>query len=88
MKASALSGEELEQLESWLSANEKSLPEHIVRLQRRVIMISKFFGDLSARNSELLTRLREFMGLSPKSEKGSQLANQLRGIFIRRSDRI
>ena len=83
MKTSALSAEELQLLESWLDANEKTMPEDIVKLQRRIFMMTKFFGDLIAKNKDLLARLREYMGISPKSEKGSQLANQLRGIFSR-----
>lgn len=83
MKSSTLTSAEIARLEAWLDASQKTLPEDIVKLQRRILLILTFFSDLAAKNKDLLARLSEFMGISSKSEKGSQLANQRWGILGR-----
>ena len=78
-----LSNEEILRWAEWFEKDPRQIPEDIASIHRRLVMISIFVNNIVAKNRDLLQRLREYMGLAPKSEKGSQLTNQRRGFWRR-----
>jgi hypothetical protein len=53
--------------------NGQNPPEEIRKTFNEIMRLQGFIHALVRKNRSLMGRLREFMGLSPKSEKGSQL---------------
>jgi hypothetical protein len=65
-----LTKEELQDVKTWLEKNEKSLPEGVGKLIRRLLLVYFGFTEGTARAKKTLTLLRQAMGFVPKSERG------------------
>ena len=79
MKLKLPSEAEIKELELWLQDKNNGVPEQIQSYLFRIISLYNSFISLSETNRSLADRLKEFMGIKPKSERGNQL-NQQRGI--------
>ena len=76
MKSGIITKAELSEFSKWAEA--QKAPKNIQNILAKLIKLNDFVADITSSNRNLLKRLRELMGFSPKSERGSQL-NQSRG---------
>ena len=70
----APSHEELNRLKKFVDENGASLPSELSDVLLRLLGVYSGFLQSTAKAKNTLSRLREAMGLSPRSERGSQLA--------------
>ena len=65
-----ISKRELDELSSWLS--EQQAPEGIRAIVDKFFRLNQFVDSVVSKNNKLLHRLREALGITPKSERGGQ----------------
>ena len=73
VKQKLFSTHEIEELKKWLSDQGGSLPTKINELISRLLGFYQGFVRLIETNKSLKERMMEFMGIKPKSERGSQI---------------
>lgn len=66
----APSQEEIAQLRAWFEANKAEVPKSIVEILIRMLVIYMSLAQSVVKSKQTLTRLREAMGILPKSERG------------------
>ncbi len=70
--------DELKEIAKWYEANKASVPERIGGIIARLLACYLSLSQSKAKAAQVLTRLREAMGILPKSERGkSDKAKQL-----------
>ena len=65
-----LSPLELAEIKKWLDENQANLPEQILSMLRRMLKVYLGLSKSSRQAKQILTLLRQAMGIVPKSEKG------------------
>lgn len=65
--------DELNEARKWLEANRNELPQAIFWTLLRMLAVYSAFAQSAAKAKQTLARLREAMGIKPKSERGSSL---------------
>lgn len=66
----APSKDEIQQLQTWLRENKESIPQPIFNVLTRVLFFYAGLSQSAAKARKMLIRLREAMGILPKSERG------------------
>src|SRR5580700_6623202 len=66
----APSREDLQELSGWLSKNKSELPLRVGETMANVLNVLAGLAQSQAKSRETLKRLREAMGIVPKSERG------------------
>ncbi len=67
---SAPSKDDIKELKSWLSANKKDLPLAVANTLEGMLELYLGMSQSSAKSKQMLARLREAMGIVPRSERG------------------
>lgn len=62
--------DDLNQLRSWLEAHKADLPPSIVETLMRILTLHAAFAQSTTKAKQTLARLREAMGILPRSERG------------------
>ena len=63
-------------LKAWYDANNREWPDEINRLFKILFGLFHALVTMNSRHQQVLTRLREAMGFTPKSESGRQLTKR------------
>lgn len=80
VSVSVLTTQEFSNLTTWFSTNKSMFPDEISALFARILQVYLVLSTLPNRAKEILARLREAMGIVPKSERGvTALGKFLRG---------
>ncbi len=66
----ALSKDEINEVRKWLEESKASIPQRVFGMLMRVLAIYMAFTSSASRAKQTLARLREAMGILPKSERG------------------
>ena len=80
-RISAPDQEDYQALRTWFEENRSELPEKISRSLEAVIALYQSLSLEKEKSRDILRSMRLAMGLIPKSEKGSLLTKQHRGIW-------
>lgn len=66
----APSRDDIKELRDWLKANQESLPRAVSQTLKSMLELYLGMSQSSAKSKQMLARLREAMGIVPKSERG------------------
>jgi hypothetical protein len=67
---SAPSKDDIKELRNWLTTNKKALPVAVANTLESMLELYLGMSQSSAKSKQMLARLREAMGIVPKSERG------------------
>lgn len=76
MTVQALTQAEFDDISEWIQSNAKLWPEREQILLQRLLLLYQSIAQDKKKASDVVKRLREAMGLSPKSERGNQIENK------------